>query len=93
MLQKAVELAEAGRAVYVICHSDTHAAQLRNWLRDLGQLLPGIQIEGPDLFSSIHWDTMRVPASHSNCVFLMDHALIEKRFHAQLQALHFFDAE
>lgn len=89
MLREAVELAEQGRAVYVVAANSFHATLLRNILgKDKAQEL-GIKFEGcPHDFD---WETLRVRGSHPNCVFLVDHHTIEEKFQRILEVLHMYD--
>lgn len=93
MMREAWRLASEGRAVYIICDSDAQATQLRDYTRKSGWLFPGVSVEGPGLLVNFDWFRMRLPGSHSNCVVLLDHAVIERRFMALLDMLHKFDTE
>lgn len=89
MLKEAVELAEQGRAVYVMAANHHQAGMLEDAIgREKAQKL-GIKFEG-DLHQ-FDWNTLRIRGSHPNCVFLIDHYLIEQRFSNILSILHRYD--
>ncbi len=85
MVQHAVELAKQGRAVYVVMAND-HQAQ------EFQKIIPtqsGIKFETH--LSNLDWETMRLLGAHPNCVVLVDHYVIERRFSAMLEMLHAYD--
>lgn len=91
MLQEALQLAEQGRAVYVVAVSHPHAAQLQHAIDEAaGRTNHGIKIETAQALG-FSWAQLRVPGSHANCVFLIDHAAIEWTFSRVLAELHRFD--
>lgn len=88
MLREAVELAEQGRAVYVIAADCRHAALLEDIVGIKRAQDLGIKFEGSSHFD---WDTLRFKGSHPNCAFLIDHYAIERRFSSILSVLHRYD--
>lgn len=90
MLREAVELAEQGRAVYVISCSHRDAEQLENLIGIEKSQKLGIKFEsiGSNYFD---WESLRVRGSHPNCIFLVDHWAIESRFGKLLEMLHRYD--
>jgi hypothetical protein len=99
MLRHAVNLARAGKAVYVIADNARDMHRLAN---EIHQFLPkrlpdgaifnhGIKFETPDTLGAFDWKKLTVPGAHPNCVFLVDHHAIEDRFRAVLEMLHAYD--
>ena len=85
MLAHAVQLAKAGRAVYII------AANAREEER-LQRLVPeglGITVETDSC--DLDWTTMALPGAHPNCIVLADHYAIESRFAKMLDMLTRYD--
>lgn len=80
-----------GKAVYVACSTDAHADAVRQHLRGAGWSHLGISVEGPGLLSEFDWARMKVRGAHGNCVFLVDHAVVESRFNCMLEVLHKYD--
>lgn len=72
MVEHALDLARAGRAVYVV------SRQYRELQREVDAKMPssGILCE-PTVPSHFDWRTMRGLGSHPNCVWLVDHHVIE----------------
>lgn len=93
MVQDAVSQAAHGKAVYVICVSDAHAAQVKQKIREQGWDHMGISVEGPQLLRDFDWIRMKTRGAHSNCTFLVDHAVVESYFGPMLEALHKYDKE
>jgi len=97
MLKHAVNLARAGRAVYVIADNKRDAERLTNLLHEMippgvhGPRILGIKVETPDTIGDFNWDSMRTPTAHPNCVFLVDHHAIEDRYAKLLEMLHAYD--
>lgn len=94
MLEHAKQLAAQGKAVYVIAANKQHADQLAVALGgermgvDIGD---GIKVETPESCSNFDWHTMSLRGAHPNCVVLVDHFAIERRFSRILEALHAYD--
>ena len=90
MLQEAKELAQAGRAVYVICANRSHVLALT---ADRGAELDALGVKFETVESvSIDWNTLRMLGAHPNCAVLIDHHAIERKFSAVLEMLHRYDA-
>ncbi len=91
MLDDAVRYAKEGRAVYVMVARHSHKLDIVASRGDELDRL-GIKVEVPGSSMLFDWRTMRVPGSHSNCVFLVDHWAIEQKFGRILEMLHRYDA-
>lgn len=98
LLQRAIELADYGRAVYILAHDDKYARMLRKQLAEMIELrepsqprnpndLKGIQIERvpPDF----DFTTMRPHNSNAwpNCIWLIDHVVAEQEADRLTRAL------
>lgn len=92
MLQEAISFAKQGRAVYVIAGSADHRNQLEKRISDLcyGLTNLGIKVEYPAPHN-FDWDYLRLKGAHPNCVVLIDHHTIERRYAAILHELHRYD--
>ena len=88
MLRKAEELARAGRAVYVVC-GDPRAME-GEFGREKAWSL-GIKFESASSPGNLDLERVRLVGAHPNCVVLVDHYVIEKRFGAMLEELHRYD--
>jgi len=87
MLEEAVRLAEANRAVYVVMGNHQQAKTFEN---KMPQGL-GIQFETAQSLSNFDWETLTLPGAHPNCVVLVDHYAIESKFNRILEELHRYD--
>ena len=87
MIDEAIRLARDGRAVYVI------AMQFQEIQRIIDDRFPGsgIKVEQaiPEKFD---WYRMRPWGANSNCVWLIDHYIIEARFEPMIREWCRFDA-
>jgi len=91
MLQRAHQLAVAGRAVYVMGANHQHALELeREFLRQYGQRC-GVKFETTNI-NTFDWRTLRMRGAHTNCVVLIDHYAIESQLAGILEELHRYDA-
>lgn len=91
MMLEAINLAQNGRAVYVVCHTMAHANYLHREWADKTQGL-GIKFETTEtLGPSWSWETMKSLGMHPNCVVLVDNWAIEGRFSAMLEMLTRWD--
>lgn len=88
MLNRAIALAREGRAVYVLVDSEQEARRL--W-REIPDEL-GIKVEFADN-PAFDWHLMQIRGAHPNCITLVDHYAIERRFKRLLEELHRYDAE
>lgn len=80
MLASAVSLCAQGRAVYI--YTDAHGVRrLKDQLRD--PRWSSIAVE--PLPEDFDWTTMSVRKSHPNCVFLVEHQIVEQHL-AELDA-------
>lgn len=86
MLHHALDLADEGRAVYVIADNKGQAAYFKEQLRSH----PSISVEN-GAPSNFDWDTRRLQGAHSNCVVLVDHYVIERKYAGLLEMLHRYD--
>lgn len=94
MLACAIELARNGRAVYVVCADQAQARVIAAYARALGvDPAGGIKFETPASLPTFDLETMRMRSAHPNCVVLVDHWAIERRYAAMLEELHRYDAE
>jgi hypothetical protein len=89
MIEKAVQLARAGRAVYVLVSYQNYVEDMEHriqevWDRMYPGSVHGIKVEGPKSGTGFDWKRMRTPGAHPNCEFLLDHDLVEHR----IEALH-----
>lgn len=87
MLERAIQLANAGRAVYVI------AANTREKLR-LSEMLStdtSIKVETPESCGNFDWRTLSLTGAHPNCVVLVDHFAIEINFNRLLEEWSAYD--
>lgn len=88
MLNAAIAEAKAGRAVYVVASDIQHAQVLANYIEAAcPEMLSGIKIETPEALG-FSWDTLTVRGSHPNCLFLVDHYTITRRFDRILALFH-----
>lgn len=88
MLEEAVSLAKKGKAVYILTIQDD-LKRMQQRIREVCEGVDyGIKCETTRYFN---WHTMRVDGAHYNCVFLVDHYAIERRFANVLEMLHRFD--
>jgi hypothetical protein len=84
-IEKAVQLASAGRAVYVLVSQQSHIKGMEHRIQEVWDYLyagrgpHGIKVEGPKSGTGFDWDRLRVPGAHPNCEFLLDHDLVERR--------------
>lgn len=94
MLQEAIRLALAGRAVYVVGANSAHAKTLE---AQLAALSPperhGIKFEDATRFPELDWNTMTIRRAHPKCVVLVDHYAIERGIALMLEMMHRFDAD
>ena len=93
MLLKAKSLAEDGVVVYVIADRESHRRQLEEQYDELGGRRDEfIKFLTPQL-GNFDWDGLRLIGSNPNCVVLVDHYAIERRFHNIIEMLHAFDED
>lgn len=91
MMGEAKRLARAGRAVYVIAWSGDHAKMLERSLTTEEAEL-AIKFETAASPGNFEWEpSPRLLGAHPNCVVLVDHAAIERRFAGILRELHRWD--
>jgi hypothetical protein len=89
MLERARQLAQQGRAVYVIAANQRHADVLRY---HLGPDANGIKVETiGSVGIRLDWETLTLGGAHRNCIVLVDHYTIEWRFGAILDELIRYD--
>jgi hypothetical protein len=95
MLHEAMRLSKERRAVYVVADNLNHVKVLEGVLAAMypNEVHHGIKIDTPELLGKFDWWTLRVERAHPNCVFLVDHYCIERRFAPLLNMLHQFDPE
>lgn len=90
MLEHAIWLAEQRRAVYIAMESRAQAEQLEQQRREKAPWSTGIKIEPYDDMD-INWESMTLRGAHKNCVLLIDHFVIEKKFFRMLQMQEQYD--
>ena len=87
MLEDARRLANEGAAVYVVFDTvDQAFCSITENDRRLG-----IKGETPETLGNFDFDTLRPKGAWPNCVVLVDHWVIEKRFAPLLEMLHRYD--
>ena len=90
MLADAIELARAGRAVYVVGESLSHSRRLEiqggSEARELG-----IKFETASSLRNFDLRTMHLIGAHPNCTVLVDHHAIEAAYGPMLEMLHRYD--
>ena len=87
MIAHAFELAEQGRAVYIIAADAEHAKDLKERVDayDRG-VTRGIKVETPEsVRSTFDWQTLTLVGANPNCTVLVDHYTIESYFEYVLQ--------
>ncbi len=87
-MEEALALEAKRRAVYVVFDGDDAA-------REMQQRLPAhtsIKCETLESLCNFDLESMTLRRAWPNCVVLVDHYVIEKRFGAMLEMLHRFDA-
>lgn len=83
MLKNAYRAAAEGRDVYVIAVSNDHADVMRNMLyseiaKDAHKsILESIKFETKGALTRFDFYTMTVPYAHKNCIFFLDHLVLE----------------
>lgn len=88
-----MELARAGRAVYVIGLTADHAYMLRRQALALGLAhSDGIKFECLADMPSFDLTRMQLRGAHPNCVVLVDHWAIEHRYASMIAELRRYDA-
>lgn len=87
MLAHAQELANQGKAVYVVASTKAHASDLQE------RLGPGsrVKVEVAHMHGNFDWERMRLLGAHPNVTVLADHFAIERQFAAMLEMLHRYD--
>jgi hypothetical protein len=50
-----------------------------------------VKIETAESLGNFDWQKMQLLNAHQNCVVLVDHYAIEKKYSAMLEMLHRFD--
>ncbi len=90
MIKEAKRLADEGRSVYIIVDSKSQQQDFRSLIGDDHR---GIHVEVPTGLNNFDWESLRLRGAHPNCVVLVDHYVIERRFAAILKMLHRFDLD
>lgn len=90
MIDEALRLSREGRAVYVIMDNMERA---RYHQRKLDHEYPysGVKFETPSSPGNFDWGSLRLIGAHPNCVVLVDHFAIERKFGAILDELYRYD--
>lgn len=92
MLEHAIRLAGQGRAVYIAVASKFLGDALEAQRGIKAAWSTSIKIE-PYYDLDINWETMTLYGAHKNCVLLVDHFVIEKKFFRMLQMQEQYDPE
>lgn len=92
MLEHAIRLAGQGRAVYIAAESKVLADQLEVVRRNKAPWSTGIKIV-PYHELDINWEAMTLRGAHKNCVLLIDHFVIEKKFFRMLRMQEQYDLD
>ena len=79
MMQKAIELAKAGRAVYVMFLTQCEIDSVKSQFNIKPEL--GIKLETPSSLPNFDWETLTLKGAHPNCIVLVDHHVIESKWH------------
>jgi hypothetical protein len=83
LIEKAVQLAHEGRAVYIHtperCVRRTQKQVDETWEKLWPGRPHGIKVEAPHPHAQFNWWEMRVLGAHPNSVWLVDHYLVERR--------------
>jgi hypothetical protein len=92
MLQEAKRLNNDGRAVYVVAawSKDRNRLEIEFGAEYGGD--HGVKFETPESLTNLDWETMTLLGAHPNCVVLVDHYAIERKYASILQMLHRFDS-
>lgn len=90
MLKHALQLSEQRRAVYVIADNERQADMMR---RQLGDGPHGIKVETLASLGNYDLITGDLRGAHPNCVVLVDHYVIERRFGRLWEQMHAYDSE
>ncbi len=90
MLAEAIELARAGRAVYVVGASRSHIRRLEIQAGSEALEL-GIKFETPSRLRNFDLRTMHLAWAHPKCTVLVDHHAIEAVYGPMLEMLHRYD--
>lgn len=92
VIEDAIRLAREGRAVYVLGADYGHAKVLQRIIDKRAGKYHGIKCESPGgLGTQYNWDTGRLEGAHPNCVVLIDHHAIERRYAGVIEMLHRYD--
>lgn len=92
MLNEALKISAQGNAVYVVGDSAHHAIRLRHQF--IGMNPPqghGIKFENANQLPELDWQTLQLRGAHPNCIVLVDHYAIERRYAHVLEMLCRFD--
>ena len=93
MLQEAIDYAKKGRAVYVIAATHNHAQNLERTLHYYFNITEdlGIKFETFDSLRTFDEQAFILHGAHPNCVVLIDHYAIERKYYKILEMLHRYD--
>lgn len=91
MLEEAIRLQQEGRAVYVMVGSGSEKERLENILYNGMGASKSIHVDNVHMSQTFDWDLMRLNGAHPNCICLVDHAVIERKFSPVLEMLHRYD--
>ena len=83
MINYGIKLADAGRAVYLMFHSEAEARVHRSNTDD-----ERLKFETEVSLGNFCWDTMTLRGAHPNCVVLVDHFIFEVRLRGYEKFLH-----
>lgn len=90
MMHHAFELAKQGRAVYVAVTSTERAHELEKYRRENAPWSTGIKVlDSSEL--DIDWERLTLRGAHRNCVLLVDHAVIQRKYSRVLRMLQQYD--
>ena len=90
MVEEAIDLANKGRAVYILADNYNHAENIRELFGEDPETY-GIKIETEGDLGNFDWQTLSLRGAHKNCIVLIDHYTIENKFSRIIEALHKYD--
>lgn len=91
MLVHAHLLAEEGRAVYIIAHDQHQARRFEKEIKDSSIKVEVLKSTNNWSELNFDWETLTLRGAHPNCVVLLDHHVIEKRFWRLLEMWSRYD--
>ena len=91
MLEEAKRLNDEGRSVYVVAAWSQDRNRLEIEFGSKYGTQHGVKFETPKSLRNLDWSTMRLKGANPNCIVLVDHHAIERKYAVILKMLHAFD--